>query len=368
MVARFEVSAGERFELRIDAQDRGFYAMEHPAAIGIPHAMEGRKSTVYRIKDQESGDDYALKVMKRRHRRASVAHACEALVRFRSYPGLIVTERRCLNLDVAAPTVQKWPDLEYAIIMPWIRAFSWFDILALGKRGTSLLAKSDCLALSLNTAVVFAALEQQGIAHCDLSSGNVLLDPVSFRVELVDVEELFAAGMKEPQDLPGGTPGYQLRKRTRRDAWSPLADRFSGAVILSEILGWYDPFVRRLSFGESYFIPNELQSAGSERLELLRRALHAYGGGLDKLLLQAWSSRVSSECPSLRSWRNAIEAISPRLPHEKRSTVGHIGAQFVPFWAIRAGSEPHSPRANPRRKDPPIVWEAPPTRPRNGDE
>jgi serine/threonine protein kinase len=305
---------------------------------------------VYRIgSDVPTHTDYALKVFKRHYRKSSLAPVCEALADLTVFPGLQVCERRCLTRDNAAGAISQFPDLEYAILMPWIRASSWFDLLALGKRGTSILSREDCLSLAGSAARTLATLEQAGIAHCDISSGNVLVDPVSFRVQLIDVEELFVPNWPAPSNLPTGTPGYQHPNAARRVRWAEVADRFAAAILLSEMLGWYDQRVRQASFGESYFESSELQSRASKRFLSLRRALEPYELGVESLLDRAWHSHELRECPTLTEWSQAIPATYSASPHSPSA-----GA-FTPFW--NASAHDHLESGSRVEKRAPITWQ-----------
>lgn len=93
----FEPAANEQFHIRIHSRERHFQALEHPRAPGFAHAMEGGKAFVYRIKElNPSGGEYALKVMKAKHRDPSLEEICNKLDGLKSAPGLGVCERSCL--------------------------------------------------------------------------------------------------------------------------------------------------------------------------------------------------------------------------------------------------------------------------------
>jgi len=94
--------------------------------------------------------------------------------------------------------------------------------------------------------------------------------------------------------------------------WGPLGDRFSGAVLVAEMLGWAHPKVRELAHGESYFAPDELQING-ERYEILREVLRVYDPGFAEAFEQAWRSSSLDECPTIKTWYDLLDSL-PRDP------------------------------------------------------
>jgi hypothetical protein len=188
---------------------------------------------------------------------------------------------------------------------------TWFDKVW----SRNALTRDESLRLALHCASVLVGLEGLRLAHCDISGANVIFDPVTFAIALIDVEDMYGEyrpgePFTQPASVPLGTPGYQHRT-SARGQWGAEADRFAGAVLLAEMLGWYDDRVRTEASGESYFEPTELQQPGCPRFGVLREALAALGGPLAALLDRAWRSSALAECPSLAEWRYHIESVSP---------------------------------------------------------
>jgi hypothetical protein len=194
--------------------------------------------------------------------------------------------------------------------MPWVQGLSWFDVLYMGKSGQHTMSRDASVTLALNFADVLSRLEASGIAHCDLSAGNIVLDPQTFEVELLDVEDIFAPGFQPPPSLPLGTQGYQHRV-SARGQWGAQADRFAGAILLCEMLAWHDEKVRKASYGETFFDPAELQTAGSNRFDVLTRAVseHRNSQPVLDLLRAAWESDTFDACPPLAAWAQAIKGV-----------------------------------------------------------
>jgi hypothetical protein len=148
-----------------------------------------------------------------------------------------------------------------------------------------------------------AGLERGGVAHCDLSGANLLIDHVEDEpsLYLVDVEQLYGPGLGQPSMFLVGTPGYN-HQRDPQGLWGPMADRFSGAIMLSEMLSWCDPAVQEHAWGESYFDPDEMHHE-TERFEVLYAALLRYWGqDIARMFAYAWQSKTLGECAAFNEW------------------------------------------------------------------
>lgn len=332
----FSPAPDGRLELDVEGTTRRLRALPHPAAAVFVHAMEGAKGRVYHLRDEESGADCALKVMKTRFREPSLAMRCAALDGLKALPGMAVCERVCLTQRTSPAALARYHDLEFAILMPWVDGLTWCDLLQQGAGGSALRTAGASLAAAASLAATLARLESLGVAHCDLSAGNIILGPAARHVALVDVEDVFTPALPPPASVPAGTPGYQHRTGAEGN-WRADGDRFAGAVLLAELIGWHDPAVRRTAYGESYFDPGEVQDPSSERLRVLAEALRgqANGAALAALLDRAWASRTPGECPALAEWRLEIT--------RARMGVSYTGR------AIAAASPPRRP----------VAWEAP---------
>jgi hypothetical protein len=90
-------------------------------------------------------------------------------------------------------------------------------------------------------------MEQNGLAHCDLSAANLLLPRLekenthSYSVELVDVDQLYGHELSRPATLFCGSPCYTpVSFNVNEEGWNETSDRFAGAILLAEILSWSD--------------------------------------------------------------------------------------------------------------------------------
>ncbi|HNR95910.1 MAG TPA: SUMF1/EgtB/PvdO family nonheme iron enzyme [Anaerolineae bacterium] len=281
---------------------------EHPLARGMPYGQEGRQAVVYQL--VSGGESRALKVFKARFRVPGLVFLGEQMARYSSLPGLSVCSRTVLTPQNHATTLRGNADLLYAVLMPWIEGPTWMQVL-LEKRE---LSAGQSLSLARGLADVLATMEQRTVAHCDLSGPNVLLPELGGGrgLALVDVEQMFAPELRQPETLPGGSPGYAHRS-VAGGLWAGNADRFAGALLLAEMLGWCDTRVRSSAWGESYFDPAEVQHA-CPRLEILREVLDQHwGGAVAGLLDRAWRSDTLSECATLGEWLLELPGSAPTV-------------------------------------------------------
>jgi len=277
-----------------------YHVAEHPSAPSLPYGQEGRQAVVYQLIDQE-GTKHALKVFKSRYRVPALVSLADRLEHFSRLPGLSVCCRTVLSARRHGDLLRQHPDLTYAVLMPWIEGPTWMQVM-LEKRA---LPAQQSLDLARSLAEVLAAMEEQGLAHCDLSASNLLLpgleDVEGLPVALVDVEQFYGPGLERPELLPGGSPGY-AHKRAPKGLWSSSADRFGGAVLLSEMLGWCDSRVREAAWGENYFDPSEMQQDGDRYRVLAELLSERWGDRVLGLFDAAWRSEVLADCATFGEW------------------------------------------------------------------
>jgi hypothetical protein len=329
-MSSFQLKPNEEFDLRFGGQDILFRAMEHPASPKFVHAASGGKATVFRIRELSSRLDYALKVMKFRYQDSSLEAVCRTLDQLKGVPGLKVCDRRCLTPSNASESLTKYPGLLYSILMPWVEGPSWFDTIYSSTQRRNLLDKKRSFALACNLAEILLGLERLMIAHCDLSATNIIYDPATMDVHLIDVEDIFAPSFPQPNFIPSGTPGYQ-HKESKHGQWHGKADRFAGAILLSEMLGWYADSVRAVSYAESYFDPAELQTPACAKLDVLAEAISGHHVLFAELLNRAWNSTSFDECPAFEEWGEVF--IQAKMGHSFRPIDrAKVRNKPAPFW------------------------------------
>ncbi len=283
--------------------DQVYCIAEHPGVPGNPYGQEGRAAVVYQVLDQLDAR-WALKVFKPQYRLPYLVEESKRILPFADLPGLRVCRRTVLSATQHRLLLRQYPDLAYSVLMPWVAGPTWLQILVTRQQ----LLPQMSLSLASSLTLVLTTLEERGLAHCDLSGANILLpgmeadscESTASAVELVDVEQLFGPGLIRPEILMSGSAGYG--HPAVGGAWGKDADRFSGAVLIAEILGWCDSEVVAAAWGESYFDPEELQHS-SDRYAVLLRALKArWGQALGELLERVWQAETLSACPTLGEW------------------------------------------------------------------
>lgn len=293
---------------------------EHPAAPGMPYGQEGRTAVVYRL-TASSGDKSALKVFKPRCRLPALVGLADKLAPFADLPGLAVCRRAVLTPRRHSALLRQHLDLTYAVLMPWIEGPTWMETM-LEKWA---LTAEQSLAMARSLTEVLEVMEEHSLAHCDLSGPNVLLPGLlsshsqsgesehDGAVVLVDVEQMYSPDLSRPEVLPGGSAGYAHRTAPE-GLWSVDADRFAGAMILAEMLGWCDDQVRNASWGETYFDPGGLQEE-TERYRRLASVLRGrWGERVSELFERAWRSETVTDCATFGEWLIAIPETVPTGP------------------------------------------------------
>lgn len=299
----------------------------HPVVPTMAFGQEGRKSVVYQLKRAPGGQAYALKVFKAAYQGPYIVEVARRIARYATLPGMAACERTVLTKDKHGDLIRQYPGLEYAVLMPWIADRTWQDrILSNG-----LLSREQSLALAQSTADVLSNLEARGLAHCDIAGGNVLVNPDPPRVSLVDLEDVYSPDLSPPGAFPAGTAGYQHRiSRTNpKGQWFVEGDRFSGAVLLAEVLAWHTPHILQRSYGEHYFAEGELQDATCERYLLMLGALYCISGDVAELFEQAWLSPNLSSCPTLKEWAGVI-ARAVQAPQALRAFKKAVSRNYDP--------------------------------------
>jgi len=155
-------------ELTIDAIT--YHIAEHPVAPGIPYGQEGRAATVYKLVARDD-EPQALKVFKPRHRLPALVGQAAKIALLADLPGLQVCRRTVLSARRHRELLRRYPDLTYAVLMPWVEGPTWMQVLG-EKRA---LSPEQSLSLARTLVEILATMEEHGLAHCDLSGSNLML-------------------------------------------------------------------------------------------------------------------------------------------------------------------------------------------------
>lgn len=280
-----------------------YEVMPHPVVPSMAFGQEGRKATIYQLR--HDGKLYALKIFKSTFRTPSLVRIYKDLTQL-NLPGFEI----CQNMQIFTKSsklqlLNTYPEMEYAMLMPWIKGSTWFDIIAasfgISKQASKVIAK--------NTARILADLEMRGYAHCDVAGGNVVIDTSTSQVNFIDVDDMYGPGFLTPKSLPQGTDGYYHRtsRSNNYGQWCATGDRFSAAVLLAEMFTWHDPKIRRAADVEHFFDHKELQDTHCARYQLMLNVLKSASPEVADCFERAWCSDTLEACPSLKEWAFLLE-------------------------------------------------------------
>ena len=283
---------------------------EHPAAKGMPYGQAGRRATVYQLATIRK-EFRALKVFNAVYRTDDTRIQAEKLSKYAILPGMIACKRIVLSPILYPDLRNRLKSLQYSVIMPWVEGTTWQELIM----AKEILNKGQCIALADGFLQTMVNMERKGIAHCDLSGPNLIIDLVGlrkhnlangrFQSSLIDLEEIYAPGFSQPKKLPAGSAGY-AHKTVKNGIWSVDADRFAGAILLANILTWHYQPMHEESFGEQFFDPDEIHS-NCKRQALMAHALKSqYGLAMETLFNRAWYSETLQECPTFSEWANTL--------------------------------------------------------------
>ncbi len=287
--------------------------MPHPLFPNDKQAVfviEGGEALLYQLREMATHTLYALKVIKPAYRTEHIARVTDALARQPDLSGLALEQRICLTKDAYRNVIMTFPELEYAILMPWLEGRTWAGLL-LDPATSARYSVGQAKDLALATANILWNLETRRMAHADIAGGNVLLSADLKQIMLLDIEGMYIHDIPAPKIRSQGSPGYQHRHPGPHGQHCAEGDRFAGAILLTEMLTWCDPHVRALvpDETEALFRPGDLQIIGTPLWRAVRNALWALSPELLQLFDQAWASATLAECPDLASWCMALLAL-----------------------------------------------------------
>ena len=256
------------------------------------------------------------------------------------------TQRRLLtkeHLDLRASSFRN-PGLadllEGAIMMPKVPGTTWASVAEDLRDGAVQMFLSERLRLSLALARVIDILEAAQCSHRDLSGTNVFVDEQGC-VWLIDFDCLYHPSLPFQANTTVGTMGYvaPFLKVTGGNAdpassWRPYADRFSLAVLITEIL-LTGPDLGPPQEDGTLFSQAQIDEPGNGfAREIISRAKGlARPCGL--LLERAFGSRALEGCPSPQEWIGALRGML-RATQARQQTGNHGDGQGRFAWVLCA--------------------------------
>ena len=315
-----------------------YYVAEDPDQAGAPLSRTGRHATIYQLiagspGGAATGARRALKLHQMDDRLSALTSQATALAAHADLPGLTVCRRVVLDPQRHWNIIRRYPDLTFAPVMPWIDGPTWAEMVQ-GRRAVS---AEQSLALARALLDILVTLERRHLAHCELGGQNVIVSAlpgtptpdVPVTLELVDVEHLYAPDLSAPATPPVSPPGY-AHLILPVDLWQAESDRYTGAMLLAEMLGWCDPRVRQAAWGASYFEPGDMRQE-SPRYRLLTESLRAlWGDRVVWLLARAWFSGSLLECASFTDWSSALPSKPLQAPPAPATTAAAEAGPAAP--------------------------------------
>jgi len=299
-MTRFDPSPGD--EIRLGGATYRFEG--HPAAPWTVYAAEGRKAIVYRLRSK-GNKRIAFKVFKGSFRGPHLLEGPRTLRPLRDLEGLKVARRAVV--DPSSKLAERHPETAFAVIMPWIDAPTWSDLLMRAARREGHLDPSASLRLSLRFLDVLRGLESRSAAHTDVAAGNVAVSPQSGDVELLDVEDVYLPNRQPPQRRPCGSAGYQHPSlKTGGDCWCPEGDRFAAAILAAELILLSDRDLA-LHACEDGLLQDNRDGLFEDAVKSLRRRAPGFGN----VFLKAWESPDLGRCPQIAELVLALRPVAP---------------------------------------------------------
>ncbi len=313
----FEPDPGMRLHLGKDEVIE-FLPLEEsgPASVFV-YAESGKEGTVYKVlKNQER---YALKVFYPEYRDIRLLENTEKLTRFRDLEGFRVAERNLIEPDEYPQLLRQYPELTYSVLMPWIQGTVWGNLML---DPDPAMQPENYFQIAKTLIRVVNNLEKQGLAHCDLSNNNFIIVNGFSEIQLIDVEDMYAPDMPRPiPDISYGTIGYRTPWIAERGLWGPESDRFSLAILCSEIIAWHNPEIRENRSGNTSFFDEDEIGEESDRFKLMTRYLDSTNTALPGLLEKAWFAKEFAQCPPVSEWFEAVQKIGADNAPELEETL-----------------------------------------------
>lgn len=287
---------------------RKFYVQPHPSASYMPYASEGRRAVVYQLRD-DAGVNYALKVFRKKFRTDGLLASANLLNRFAPLEGMRAARRL-----VVAPTdnaARHCRDLEYAMLMEWMRGRTWYDVLVEARQAGTHLPLPAAIHVCERFLKVMRGLEAAGIAHGDIAPGNLMVEVAATDVQLIDLEDIYVPGEPAPEQLNMGSNGYRHRSAEQgANTWCGEGDRYAAAVLAAEMLALAEPQLARRATDEGYFAGHCRSSEGAERYDAARGWLKKTAPDFAALFERTWLSASLAQCPRLAELHAAILPLS----------------------------------------------------------
>jgi serine/threonine-protein kinase len=274
----------------------------------------GGMSVVYKAHDDLLGEDVAIKVI-------NGGRVADDAKLFTDIRRDIVTTRK-----LAHPNIVKIHDLHKAdtsafLTMEYVRGDDLNSLIA--KRGK--LEESEVCRLALQVADALSYAHANGVVHCDIKPGNLLLTETG-KVKIADFG-ISRVMQEENTGLTGlvvGTPAYMSPEQIRGERPTPHADMYALGIVMWHCLTGAPPFTRGDIAYQHVHVPLPPLSGVSPELErIIRKAaakttaeryasLEELAGDLHRFLRQ--TDATIMQTPPPREAETIMQTPPPRQP------------------------------------------------------
>lgn len=238
-------------------------------------------------------------------------------------------------------------DYYMSIIMPWLNGSTLGAIKEKMNEGENPLHECDIHQIAQLFIDSLVELEEHDISHIDICSDNVLFDlavPKDPKVHIIDIEELYNLELSQPpftyiielqRNDASGQVGYRFPGELACSGWCMHADRYSAAIMLSQILTINNQTIREnWSDEHGYFSYTCLMDADDKkRCTLLLEALQQQGYGclhqqIDKILNSNASTAIGA-LPQLADLKRALCTDITNMSSQSASTAHNTSSAVV---------------------------------------
>jgi serine/threonine protein kinase len=257
----------------------------------------GATSVVYRAYQASVQDNVAIKIITAEHTRIS------------GLLGMLQNEAKILRKFMQyniIPVYDYWQEADGStyLVMPYFPNGSLRNRLD----NKEPLSVEETIRLLNNIANALAAAHEQGIIHCDVKPGNILLD-ANNNVYLGDfglAKQIEKNHEASQTDIAAGTVGYVAPEQAAGAKATPQADIFSLGITIFECLAGKHPFPANDQF--AYIRPDvELPSLHKIRPDLPQK--------IDDILRQATAHQPAERYDDVLKFAKAVvDVLKPLEP------------------------------------------------------
>jgi hypothetical protein len=321
------------------------------ASSTVPLVIRGKQAWAYYLVDDNDEGWILKKFLPAKD--PGPAYQAEIRALIPSRPGFESGfERKVLNgLSVSAaaycePEFQSW--ISGTILMRQVVSPTWAELAVSIREGAKVLSRVERLFLCAKLSEKLEWLESAGLAHRDLSSTNVMIDPVNVDVHLIDWDSLFHSTLLLPSNATPGTDGYIAPfvgaggEAAAHLTWQEHSDRFGLTILNAEILSVNAG--SPLAGEGGLFDQEDLYDRAGRTVFEVRNNLQHYFPAAAKLLDAALVARSFEKCPGPSDWINLINRELPNSAQavwdEESSPVEEAQSVYAPSY------EPHFVQVN----------------------